>query len=265
MKQLRVLVGLTLLLAGIVGLGASALAILGVQEAAASLTAETTEVLGATADAVHFLKRGTTKIQTLLAETQAHARTLDATLAGVATKIKNSPSGKTLLDALDQNIAKQLARAQATVAALQATLEGFHGTLVLFQSLPGASKADSAKAGKQSGEAPDLSRSLLEASEILDQLAEFLNDVLSNREVTRTSLGRLIELVEEIQVRITDAARRVGDFQQRLHVTEQRINASRTTLPVWIEKGGVFAIILLVCFAFGQVGLMLQARTLLRG
>ncbi|MBM4071198.1 MAG: hypothetical protein FJ271_20020 [Planctomycetes bacterium] len=268
MKPLRFLVGLLLLLAGMAGLISSVIAIFGVQDAASTLSTQTTDILSSTGDAVQFLKRGTTKIQTLLAETQERTQALDATLAGVAAKIKNNPSGKTLLDALDQSIARQLARAQSTVAALQATLEGFHGTLVLFHSLPGANKGDAAigtKGDKQAAEDADLPKVLLEASDILDQLAQFLNEVLTNREVSRTSLARLIELVEQIQVRLADAATRVRDFQQRLGVTEARIAASQTALPVWIDKGSVFAVVLLVCFAFTQLGLMLQARRLLTG
>jgi 2,3-bisphosphoglycerate-independent phosphoglycerate mutase len=168
-----------------------------------------------------------------------------------------------LLDKLDQSIAKQLQRAQTTVAALHSTLEGFHNTFVLLNSLPGFSKSEPSKDGKRLAETPELSQSLLEAADLLDQLSRFLNEVLTDREVTRKSLSQVLTLVEQIQGRLADADNRVGAFQQRLRVTGERISSSQATIPVWIEKGSLFVIVLLACFAFTQIGLILQARQLL--
>jgi hypothetical protein len=82
--------------------------------------------------------------------------------------------------------------------------------------------------------------------------------------MTKKNVGELLGWVKQIQDRLEIADTRVGVFQQRLSLTTERISFSRKTIPTSIESAGAIAIVLLISFAFTQIGLMLQARMLLR-
>ena len=264
MKHLRRFAGTLLMAAGAAGLVLSLIAISGVHQASTSVSRHTTDILDSTKEGVAFVKHGTTKTQFLLGEARERTHALDATLVDITKKVKNSPSEKALLDSLDSNLVKQLARAQSTLATLRTTLEGFHNMLVLFNSLEGFSKSTSTKGKDDLDESQNLSRSLTEASENLDQISRFLDEALTDREVTLKRLSEVVVWVEQIQGRLADAEQRVDAFRMRLTVTEERIISSQKTIPVWIENGSVFAMLLLGCFAFTQIGLLLQGQSLLR-
>jgi hypothetical protein len=151
------------------------------------------------------------------------------------------------------------------VTSLQSTLEGFQNALVLFNSISKFSKVSTLDDGdKEAGNGEDLAKSLTEASEILDHISRFLNDFLSDREVTHKNLNELMGWVKQIQVKLALAEGRVDAFRQRLRVTEERVANSRDTIPSGIEWGGVIVIVLFVSYAFTQIGLMIQGWMLWR-
>ena len=264
MEHLRRFTGIVLMLAGAIGLVLSVIAIVGVHQGSTSVSRQTADILDSTKEAVVFLKRGTTKTHGLLVETKTRVHALDDTLVDIVKEVKNSPSEKAFLDTLDENVVKQLLRAKSTLTALRSTLEGFQNTLVLFNSLEGFSKSESSEQRKSVDETQELSRSLLEASENLDQISRFLDDVLTDRTVTLKGLKEATIWVKEIQGRLVDAEHKVDIFRQRLTVAEERILSSEKTIPAWIDRGSLFAILLLACFAFSQIGLLLQGQSLLR-
>ena len=135
--------------------------------------------------------------------------------------------------------------------------------LVLFNSLSRFSPSAPSNP-KGANEGDELIHSLSEASELLDQVSGFLNEFLTDREVTHKSLTELTTRVKQIQVRLADAVSRVDAFRQRLVVTEESVSSSRQQLPHWIEWGGIIAIVALASFGFTQIGLLLQAWSLLR-
>jgi hypothetical protein len=252
------------MLAGAVGLVLSLIAIYGIHQASTFAARQTADILDSTKEAVVFLKRGTTKTHGLLNETKTRAHALDDTLADIVKKVKNSRSEKTLLDRLDDNVVKQLLRAQSALAALRSTLEGFQNTLVLFNSLERFAKSESRGQRKGVDDMQELSRSLMEAAEILDRISRFLDDVLTDRAVTLKGLDEATIWVKEIQGRLVNAEHGVDVFHQRLTIAEERILTSERAIPQWIDLGGMFAMLLLACFAFTQIGLMIQGQSLLR-
>ena len=263
MKHLRRLIGILLILAGATGLVLSLMAIRGIHQAATSVATQSTDILDSAHEAVVFLKQGTTKTHAILAETKGRTQALDTTLVDITKKVKDSPSDKAFLYTLDNEMVKQLVRAQATLANVRSTIAGFQSTLVLFNSLDRFSKTR-AKDGTDVDDGQDLSRSLTEASENLDHISRFLDEVLTDKEVTLKGLNEVTVWVKQIQGRLAEAEQRVNAFQRRLTVTEQRIVASQTTLPVWIKEGSLFACLLLTCFAFTQIGLVIMGQGMIR-
>jgi hypothetical protein len=187
------------MLAGVVGLVLSLIAICAVHQVSTSVSSQATDILDSTKEAVVFLKHGTTKTHSLLRETKARTHALDATLVGIAKEVKNSPSEKAILDTLDEDVVKQLLRAQSTLAALRSTLEGFQNTVVLFNSLEGLSNSESSEHRKKLDETQQLSLSLTEAAENLHQISRFLDDALTDRAVTLKGLKEAMVWVNQIQ------------------------------------------------------------------
>ncbi|MBM3995383.1 MAG: hypothetical protein FJ303_14705 [Planctomycetes bacterium] len=262
MKTIRIVGGVVLMLAGVVGLIVCGLAIREIHGAAEPVATQTTNILKSAEEGVRFVKRGTAKSQLLFGDTKTRVKGLDAVLKEIDKKIKANPSGRALLDSLDPNVSKQLQRAQSAVVGLQSTLEGFSNALVLFNSVPSLLKPVASEEAKQASETQDLTRSVQEATEALDQLAQFLNEILTDKEVTQQSLTRATGLVDQIHNKLGDTEKQVGTFQQRLTIAEERLASSRQSIPVWIDRGSIAAIVLLVCFAFTQIGMIVQGGML---
>jgi chromosome segregation ATPase len=263
MKLVRCLTGIVFMLVGVAGLVFSSLTIWGVQQVSTAASRQTEDILDSTKEGVGFLRRTTTKVHHLLGETKSRTKALDVTLADIADKVKNNKDKKTL-HALHERIGAQLQRAQTTIATLQSNLEGIRNALGLFNSLSKISKSRSSADRKDEDEIQVLSHSLTETSETLDQISHFLDDVLTDREITQTSLNQVTVWVQQVESKLADAENRVDVFRQRLIVTEERVAASQQSIPSWIERGGQLVIVLLICFAFTQIGLMLQGWRMLR-
>lgn len=261
MKYVRLAVGIVLLLAGIVGLTVSLIGIYSIQQSVRPAALETVQVLDSLKEGVTMLRRGTTKIQGLVAETRGRTKDLQDTLGDIAVKLDRTKSASTPLSALDERIAARFQQAQGTVASLHSSLEGFQSALVLFNSLPRFGSPPPKAEPLDEGQ--ELIRSLTEASDTLDQISHFLSSVLADRELTRKNLDALMAWVQQIQNRLTESENRIAAFRERLTGTEERIVLSRKMLPTWVEWGSTIAVVMLGCFGFSQIGLMVQAAILL--
>ncbi len=263
MNSLKTIVGLAMMAAGVVGFGVTVMVIREARTASQSLSKQTEDILDSTEEGVDFLNRGTEKVSLLLQITKEKVQSLDKILNDLSRKVSDRDSKATLLDALDEDIARRLQRAQTSVASLQSTLHGLNNTLMLFHSIPGMTPKDSSNGGKDINDAQELSQTLMEASDVLDRQSRFLNDILTDREVTKKSLDEVKSLVVEIQSKLGEAQEKVTTFQERLSRIEDRIRNSQENLPFWIEKGYVLLVIFLICFAFSQLSLILHGRSLL--
>src|SRR5207247_5258245 len=107
------------------GLVLSLMAIRGIHDASTAVATQSTDILDSAHEAVVFLKQGTTRTHAILAETKGRTQTLDATLVDITKKIKDSPSDKAFLYTLDNEMVKQLVRAQVTLTNLRSTIAGF--------------------------------------------------------------------------------------------------------------------------------------------
>lgn len=259
MRAVKVLIGIVLLLAGLAGIGYSLLIMTAAGAGANALKKQSKEILSSAQEGVEFLQTGTKEVNFLLTDTKTRVEELDTTLAGLEQSTKNKP----LLDSLDENIAYKLQRAQASVASLQTTVEGLNNTLTLFHSLPGITPEDE-KSKKNTTNARELSKVLMEASEVLRQIHTFLDEILTKPEVSKQSLKKVRELVAEIDGKITEAKSQVDEFDQRLTVTNNRVVETQKKIKNGIDSGYVMLLIFFICFAFSQVSLLLHALQMFR-
>jgi len=167
---------------------------------------------------------------------------------------------------LEADVTRGLEDARSLLVSIQSSMQTLSQALVLFESVSSPLRRVQRPAEPDTGaDRPQLSRLLLETSEQLATVTEFVS-LMEQQTISTALVTKLKQSIAKLERRIREVRAWLDSIQGYLHATGKRVSAARDRLLLWADVAAVTGTLLLVCFIFTQVHLVAYGRSLvLRG
>ena len=166
----------------------------------------------------------------------------------------------TLLD-LEVDIARGLEDSRSLLVSIQSSLQSLSQAVVLLESVSSPMFRVRRPTDSMASDQRQLSRVLLETSEQLATVIEFI-EVMDRQKITTALVTELRLSVTRLESRLEEVRAWLDSGQAYLRTTGESVPAARDRLLVWTDATAVTVCLLLVCFTFTQVHLIVYGRSL---
>ena len=245
-----IVLGSTLLLASLVGIGAAWF----YNE---PLTDEITSQLQMVDDELELAQ---TTLDSTHTELERALRLVDAAQTALEKLAAQSESAESLFEgiqsSLDDKLLPELKTARERIDSARTALENLHGLLQTLSALPfiGIDIPDQIVTDLIAS-ADAIDAEIANAEDVAKQASTFVSDTSyllgGDLTETRDSLQTFINAVEDYQIKVEDWRTQIADLIERT--------------PKWIDNTSIGLTIFLLWFGLSQFGLLLHGRMILRG
>ncbi len=200
----------------------------------------------------------------VLEQMQHRVDFLERTAEQLRVNAEQNQTAVSALHHLDADISRNLEDARGLLVSIQSSMQTFSQALVLFESVSSPLLRVRRPAEPNAGEdPPQLSRLLLEISEHLATVTEFVS-LMEQQTISTAMVTELKQSIASLEGRLQEARAWLDSIHGYLLATGKRVPLARDRLLLWINAAALTGTILLICFIFTQVHLVVYGRSLLR-
>lgn len=173
------------------------------------------------------------------------------------------PAATSILDVLDEDIVQQLKPTEEFIRRMQANMRSASSAALHLDSLsflsPRASRVDQPASQLQT-----LAASLIEISDLLDQVIQILVDLRSQSGIDATQWERLQRVLARVDNKLNELELEIRGFAKKIGTMEADLSDLQQAAPARINRAAVLATVFLICFGGSQISMLLRGCHLVR-
>ncbi len=255
--------GLVTGIVGAVGTALAVAAIVAVWNAAYRLEQNLPEAFGQAAAVLESINNQSTATVEILDAARRRVSAIQEPLRELSERDASGANAASLLQTLYAQIARRLETAEELTVSMRNSMRSMTSALLLLDSLPFfASRL--APEGKTPAQWRAIAKSLTDAADQLDQVANSLANIREGQAISPRQLEQIQVMLGDVDHQLVLVRSDIYAFSQTLESMRSQLDALAERVEVWIYWASGALTAFPVCFGFSQISLLLHGWQWLR-